>query len=36
MTFALPSVLEAILNPEFEKSAKIRKCQYPAQYEIRQ
>ena len=33
MTFALPSVLEATLNPEFKKSEKI---QAPARYEIRQ
>ena len=36
MTSALPSVLEAILNPEFKKSGKIRQCQAPARYEIRQ
>ena len=26
----------AILNPEFKKSGKIRQCQAPARYEIRQ
>ena len=30
------SILEAILNPEFNKSGKIRLCQAPARYEIRQ
>ena len=28
--------LEAILNPEFKKYGKIRQCQAPARYEIRQ
>ena len=36
MTFALPSILEGILNPEFKKSGKNRLCQAPARYEIRQ
>ena len=36
MTFALPSIKEAILNPEFKKSGKIRWCQVPARHEIRQ
>ena len=30
------SILEAILNQEFNKSGKIQLCQAPARYEIRQ
>jgi len=30
------SILEAILNPEFNNSGKIRLCQAPARNEIRQ